>query len=208
MQRARAGAVRHHGPVSASWSTPDPGRVVTGTAFGRPYEHVEPATPPVRSDVLAALLTLAVPLLDAGPVGLAWAALAPRAVAVLAAGRYSAADPSTDAHIAGDGYFLAAVLLAGAITGLTAWAFGRRHGPAVVSALAVGGLGAAFVVMRVGEAVGVGALQRAVQGGATQVDVALDLGAVVALTGWPVAALLAFLVATLVRGEEAALSSG
>lgn len=194
--------------MSSSWSTPDPGRVVTGTAFGRPYVHVEPATPPVRSDVLAALVTLAVPLLVAAPVGLAWAALAPRAVAVLAAGRYAQVDPSSDVRIAGDGYFLAAVLLAGAITGLTAWGFGRRHGPAVVSALAVGGLGAAFVAMRVGEAVGVRALQQAVQGGATRVDVTLDLGAVVALAGWPVAALLAFLVATLVRGEEAELSSG
>jgi len=181
---------------------------VTGTAFGRPYEHVEPATPPVRRDVLAALVTLAVPLLVAAPVGLTWGALAPRAVAVLAAGRYLPADPSTDAHIAGDGYFLAAVLLAGAITGLMAWGFGRRHGAAVVSALAVGGLGAAFVVMRVGEAVGVQALRQAVQGGATRVDVTLDLGAVVALAGWPVAALLAFLVATLVRGDEAELSSG
>lgn len=194
--------------MSSSWTSPDPHRVVTGTAFGQPYEHVEPPSPPVRSDVLAALVTLAVPLLVAAPVGLGWAALAPRAVGVLAGGRYLQADPSSDAFIAGDGYFLAAVLLAGMVTGLTAWSFGQQHGPAVVTALAVGGVGAALIAMRVGEAVGVEALDRAVQGGATRIDVALDLGALAALAGWPAAAVLAYLAATLVRGRGHELSSG
>ena len=187
--------------MSTPWSTPDPHRTVTGTAFGQPYAHVEPISPPVRGDLLAALLTVAVPLLVAAPIGLAWAALAPRAQAVLAVDRYLQADPSSDAYIAGDGYFLAAVLLAGVITGLTAWRLGRQHGPAVVTALAVGGLGAALVVMRVGEAVGVDALKQAVRGGAARVDVTLDLGAMATLAGWPAAALLAYLAATLVRGK-------
>lgn len=187
--------------MSTSWSTPDPRRTVTGTAFGQPYVHVEPVSPPLRDDLLAALLSVVAPLLVAAPVGLAWAALAPRAQAVLAGDRYLQADPSSDAYIAADGYFLAAVLLAGVVTGLAAWRLGRRHGPAVVTALAVGGLGAAFVVMRVGEAVGVDALQQAVRGGAARVDVTLDLGAVAALAGWPAAALLAYLAATLVRGK-------
>ena len=181
---------------------------MTGTAFGQPYEHVEPPSPPVRSDVLAALVTLAVPLLVAAPVGLGWAALAPRAVGVLAGGRYLQADPSSAAYIAGDSYFLAAVLLAGMVTGLAAWSFGQQHGPAVVTALAVGGVGAALIAMRVGEAVGVEALERAVQGGAARVDVALDLGALSALAGWPAAAVLAYLAATLVRGRGHELSSG
>ena len=184
--------------MSFSWSSPEPSRVVTGTAFGRPYERLEPVSPALRLDLIAGLLTAVLTVLAGAPVGLLWAALAPRAQAILSGTLYLRADPSSDAYIVGDGYFLAAGLLAGVATGLLAWWLGRAHGPAVVPGLVIGGFAAAAVAMRVGEAIGLQGLQAAVRAGQTTVDINLELGSVVALAGWPVAALLAYLVATLV----------
>lgn len=175
--------------------------MVTGTAFGQPYAHVEPVAPPWRSDVLAALVAAAVTVLLGAPVGLLWAAVAPRAEAVLAGGQYLRADPSSDAYIAGDGYFLAACVLAGVVGGLVAWWLGREHGPAVVGGLAVGGLAAALVMRRVGEAVGLDGLVEAVLAREARVDLALELGAGTAVAAWPAAALIAYLAATLVAGR-------
>lgn len=188
--------------VSTSWSSPDPRRVVTGTAFGRPYERLEPVSPPLRLDLLAAAVTLAATVLAGAPLGLLWGALAPRAEAVLAGGQYLRADPSSDAYIAGDGYFLAACLVAGTVTGLVAWRLGRAHGPAVVCALAAGGLLAAYVTMRVGEVVGVDALLEAVTRSQERVELGLQLGAVVALAAWPAAALIAYVAASAVLGRS------
>lgn len=194
--------------MSTSWSSPDPPRVVTGTAFGRTYEHLEPTSPALREDVLAGLVTLLATLLAAAPVGLAWAALAPRPEGVLAGGRYLQAESQADAYIADDGYLFAAVLVAGVVTGLMAWRWGRAHGPAVVSALAAGGLVAAYVASRVGEAVGRDALVAATRAGAPRVELTLEVGALVVLAGWPAAALLAYLAATLLRGRESVEADG
>jgi hypothetical protein len=171
--------------------------VVTGTAFGLPYERVEDTSPPLRQDIAAGLLTFVVTVLAGAPVGLLWSALAPRAEALRVGERYVAADRSSSAFIAGDGYFFGAVLVAGLVTGLVAWWYGRTHGPAVVLGLAVGGLAAAAVAMLVGEQVGVAAFEASVRAGQDRVDITLVLMAREALAGWPVAALLAFAVPTL-----------
>ena len=176
--------------------------MVTGTAFGRPYERVEQVTPDLRDDVLAFLVTVLATLLAAAPVGLAWAALAPRPEGVLAGGRYLQVESQTDAFIAGDGYLFAAVLVAGVVTGLAAWHWGHAHGPAVVTALAAGGLVAANVASLVGEAVGRDALVAATSAGAPRVELTLEVGALVVLAGWPAAALLSYLGLTLARGRE------
>lgn len=175
---------------------------MTGTAFGQPYAREEQASPPRRVDALAAAVTVVVLTLVGAPVGLLWVALAPRAQAVLAGGEYLRADPSSDAYIAGDGYFLAAVVLAGAVSGLLVWWLGRLHGPAVVPALALGGLSGAFVAMRVGELVALDQLRSAISSGAERIDINLQLGAVATLAGWPAAALLAFLAASVLAGRS------
>lgn len=190
--------------MSTSWSSPDPRRAVSGPAFGQPEQSPGPAGPPARTDALAALVTLVVPLLVAGPLGLAWAALAPHPQAVLASGKYLQADPASSDYIAGDGYFFAAVVLAGLVTGLVAHRLGRVHGPAVVPALAAGCLAAAYGTMRVGETVGLDAARQAAAAGAERLDVTVRLGALVALAGWPAAALLAYLVAALLLGRRPA----
>lgn len=191
--------------MSDAWSSPDPRRVVvTGTAFGLSYERVEDASPPLRHDVAAGLLAFVVTVLAGAPVGLLWSALAPRAEALRVGELYLAADRSSSAFIAGDGFFLGAVLVAGLVTGLVAWWFGRAHGPAVVLGLAAGGVAAAAVAMVVGERAGVAAYDAAVRAGQDRIDVTLVLMAREALAGWPVAALLAFAVPTLLtdRGPE------
>lgn len=193
--------------VSTSWSAPDARRLVAGTAFGRPYEQLEQVSPPWRSDLLAAGVTLVVTVLAGAPVGLLWAALAPRAEAVLVDGQYLRADPSSDAYIAADARFFAAALLAGLLSGALAWRLGRRHGPAVVPALAAAGLAAAFVAVRVGEQVGLDELASAVAGRTERVELTLQLGASASLAVWPAVALLTWLALALLRPDPS-LSSG
>lgn len=166
-------------------------------AFDRSYERLEPASPPLLADVLAGLLTAVLTVLAGAPVGLLWAALAPRTQAVLTESRYLRTDPHSSAYIIGDGYFLAAGIFAGVVTGLLAWRLGRAHGPAVVLGLTVGGFAAAAVAMQVGEVLASQALQAAVLAGQVTVDINLQLLSVVALAAWPIAALLAFVGATL-----------
>ena len=183
--------------MSASWSAPDGRRVVAGTAFGVPYERVEQVSPPVRQDVLAGLVTVVVTVLAAAPVGLAWGVLSPRVQAERSGADYVRADLSGTAEIAADGFFLAAVLVAGVVTGLLAFRFARDHGPAVVAGLAAGGLAAAWTAMRVGEQLHVASSQAAVRSALPSVELPVSLTAHEALCGWAVAALLVHLVLTL-----------
>ena len=170
--------------------------MVTGTAFGASFEHVEQVSPPVRSDVLAGLVTVAVTVLAGAPVGLAWAALAPRPEVVLTGAAYVRADPSSKAYIAGDGFFLGAVLLAGVVTGLLAYWLGRAHGPAVVVGLAVGGLAAAFTAMRVGQRFFVSGVEQDMARRVPTLELPLALTAREALAGWAIAALCAYGLST------------
>lgn len=180
-----------------------PARVVTGTAFGQPYERIEPDAPPVLDDVKVGLLTLVVTVLVGAPLGLLWAGFAPRADVVVMGQAVNLTEAYGDAFIAADAFFLAAVLLAGLVGGLVAWRFGAAHGPAVVVALTVGGLAAAYVAMTVGEQVGFETLRAAVRsGGQGAFQLNLELKADTALLGWPLASLVAYLSASsLPRGR-------
>lgn len=179
---------------------PDPTRlIVTGTAFGVPYERVELVPPPRREDAVVGLLTFVATVLLGAPLGLLWAGFAPRVDVVVEGQDINLVEAYTDSFIAADAYFLAAVLLAGVAGGLIAWRFGRGYGPAVVVALTLGGLVAAFVAMTVGEQVGRQALQEAVRAGGQGVfELTLELKARGALIGWPLGSLLAYLAASLI----------
>lgn len=183
---------------------PDTSRVVHGSAFGRTFSRrVEPA-PPRSADVLAGLVTLLLNLLVAAPVGLLWGVLAPRVqVRLASATEGDLVQVYGDARIAADGYFLAAVAVAGLVAGVLAYLLGRRHGPTVVVALAVGGLLAAATAMLVGEQVGIlDAATRLASVGKYPVDAPLELHSLQALAGWPVASLAGFLFTALMLGSE------
>lgn len=190
--------------MSTSWTTPDPRRTApTAPRFGEAYVAVADETRPApKDDVVAALLTIAVTVLAGAPVGLLWAAVAPKVAVVIDAGNASLVRPMSDEFIAGDAYFLFAVALAGLVGGLLAWRLGRAHGPAVVVALTLGGVGAAYVAMVVGQLVGAEAVDLAVASTRQEVvELTLRLRAREALVGWPVASLLAYLGVSFVRGR-------
>ncbi len=182
--------------MSSGWAAPDARASGSGTTFS-PAEVVAPA-PALRTDVLAGLLTVAICTLVGAPVGLLWARVAPHVLVVVRGERLQVLDAYGDGFIAVDGYFLGAVLLSGGIAGWAAWRLAAAHGPAVVLGLAVGGFTGACVVMAVGEMVGADGLRGLVPAGAQgSTELAVQLRSTSALAGWPVAALLTYLVLAL-----------
>jgi hypothetical protein len=171
------------------------------------------APPGWGGESLAAILTVITLVLLGGPLGLLWAAVAPRVrVEVSQDGGTQLADPTSDGFIAVDGCFLVLAVLAGVLTGVLAWRVGRRYGPGVVVGLVVGGLLAAEVARQTGELVDAGQAQAVVDAGrAGVVELSVRLRAESARVGWPVAALAAHMVLTLFAGrsgQRPAVSSG
>lgn len=197
--------------MSTTWSSPDARTSAPRTSFRLGDEPSRAARPTLVSDVVAGLLSVVVSVLVAAPVGLLWAALAPRVRVVAAGDTLSFADVYGDDRIAGDGYFLLAVLLSGIVGGVLAWLLGRRHGPAVVVGLAVGGLLAAAVAQQVGSLVGSdlsAVVTQARAGARGTFDLSVKLQSVTALVGWPVGALLAYLAATLFSDRTSPAAAG
>jgi hypothetical protein len=194
--------------VRSPWSSPDPRGTGTGSAFA-PHAAAADAddAPPLAHDVRAGLITVAVTVLVGAPVGLLWAALAPPVEVVVSADGVRLVDRDSSAFIASDGYFVAAVLLAGVVGGALAWRLGSRHGPAVVPGLAVGGLLAAYIAMAVGGLVDDVALAELVEAGVQgRRELPARLRSRSALLVWPAASLLTFLVLVLRRPRD--VSSG
>ena len=193
----------HDGPVSNAWSTPDPRRTTTtAPAFGTSYALPLRARPSWRGDAFAGVLAAVVTVLAGAPVGLLWALVAPRVDVVVQGESVSLAMPGSSEFIAGDAYFLVAVTLAGVVGGLVAWRLGREHGPGVVVGLAVGGLAAAYVAQVAGEQVGLEDVRQAVAAGQQgALELSLRMRANVAMVGWPVGALVAWIAASALRGR-------
>ncbi len=176
--------------------------MTAGPAYGNAYDLPRQAGPSAKTDAWAGLVAAVVTVLLAAPVGLLWAALAPRVDVVIAGQDVQLAEPGSSAFIAGDGAFLLAVTLAGLVGGVLAWRLARAHGPAVVLGLTVGGLLAAYVAMVVGQQVGLEEVQRAVTGGQQgALELNLRLRAQEALVGWPVGALVGYVATSLLRGR-------
>jgi hypothetical protein len=162
-------------------------------------------SPRLAADVLAFALTGLGCVLLGAPVGLLWAAVAPRVDVVVADGGTTLAEPSPSGFIAADVLFLALVVAAGLLCGVAAWALAGQHGPGAVVGLAVGGLLAAEVARRSGQLVDAGqALAAAEAGQQGVVELSVRLRSAQALVGWPVAALAAHLVLTLLESREGA----
>jgi hypothetical protein len=149
----------------------------------------------LRGDVLAAVLTAVVVLLLGAPAGLLWAHLAPHAAFVLTPDGAGLVDPEDRSFLTADVVFGGITLVLGLVCGLVAYAVYRRHGPATVVGLLVGGLAASWVASRTGAMVGrdsfTAALLAVVHGapaGAVRRG-PVELRAAALLVAWPVAAL-------------------
>ena len=176
----------HDGPVTTPWAPPAQAAAAGG--------------PPLRDDAVAGGLTGVALVLLGAPVGLLWAAVAPRVRVVLGEGGPGLADPETGAFVGADLAFGALVLVVGLVCGAVAYRFGRGHGPAVVLGLVVGGLAAAYVAAKTGEQVGLEGFRAAVEDTARRgtVEATVRLRATEAVVLWPVGALAAFGAATAV----------
>lgn len=158
--------------------------------------------PGLLPDVLVAVAVAAGVLLLAAPVGLLWAALAPQADVVVQARGAGYADPETEAFIGSDGSFVLLTCLVGGALGYACWRTLRRWGPPVVAALAIASLAASFVAADVGSRVGRAEFEVAIRSGVpAELDAPVELLAREATVGWPVAALLGFLVPLAYRRE-------
>ncbi len=191
----------HHGGVSTPWATvPPPAR---DRALG--------TSPELRGDAAAAALVATVLVLLGAPLGLLWAAVAPRVQVVLGDAGPGLVDPESGAFLGADLAFGLLVLLAGLACGLLALLpRARPHGPGVVVGLLAGGLLAAYVAAQTGEQVGLEEFRAAVREGVVRgtVEASVRLRATEALVLWPAAALAAFAVGTALRPEPPAVSSG
>ena len=197
------------GTERSPWASPDPRPSGTGTCFGTVPSPRTDGTP-LWHDVRAGVLTVVVTVLVGAPVGLLWAALAPRVVVEVSGEDVQVLDAYRDGFIAVDAWFFAAVLVAGVIGGVLAWRLGGPHGPAVVLGLVVGGLAAAWIAARVGGEVDRLTAQQLIDSGVQgRRQIAVQLRSTSALLGWPLASLLAFLALSLLRRPEAPeVSSG
>src|SRR5262252_4322663 len=124
--------------------------------------------------------------------GLAWAAVAPRPLLVIAApGEAALVNAETTAFIAADVAFCLVCLAGGAISGALAYLFAvRKHGPLAMTGLLAGALAAAFAARWVGEHSGLAAFQHQLATlpvGARLLD-SLRLRATSALGLWALAA--------------------
>lgn len=168
-----------------------------------------------REDVTAFGGIVVASVLLGAPAGLLWAAVAPRlTVTVTDDGQQVTNLESTKAFIGADGTYLVVMLVMGLLCGALAWRFARRSGPWTVLALVSGGVLAALIAAAVGLRPGaqeaIAALQ---QGSSFRGDVDLFLGvrdgggevalrATWAAVGWPVGALVSFLIGAFQRPEE------
>lgn len=149
------------------------------------------------SDAAAGLLAAVVLVLLGAPVGLLWAALAPRVeLVVRGPGDAVFAERASSAFVDADVAFGALTLLAGLLCGAGAAWLGRRHGPGVVVGLLAGGLLAAFVAARTGERVGLEEFRTAVLQAREpgRAEAAVRLFTRELLVAWPVGALASFAV--------------
>lgn len=169
-----------------------------------------------QRDAAAFTVIVATLTLLAAPVGLLWAAVAPRYTVIRSdKGLDFPNIESTKAFVGADGSYVVVVLVVGLITGLLAWRYARQYGPATVLGLAVGGLLAAWIAGRVGLMPGSRSVVAALGDSSTvrgpidlylgkrdQATGDLSLRGAWGAVAWPVGALLVFVGFGLQRPEE------
>ena len=156
-----------------------------------------------RADSWAFGVTVAGLVLLGAPAGLLWSAVSPRLTVQLTAAGPSTGNVEGKAFVGADGSFVVVVLFVGLLSGLLAWRYGRRGGPATVLALLVGGLLAAKIAAVVGVRLGAADVRQLLHDPMARgsVELFLKLRSPWAIVFWPVGALAGFLLPAIVRPE-------
>jgi hypothetical protein len=123
------------------------------------------------------------------PAGLAWAALAPRALLqVVSPGAAVVVNAETSAFITADAWFCLISAAGGLVTGVIGYLLAvRRRGAAAALGLILGALAAALVTLWLGRHLGLAGFQHrlAVSAPGTRLESSLALGATSAVAFWP-----------------------
>jgi hypothetical protein len=156
-------------------------------------------TPRFRDDARTALLLGAAVAVSGLLAGVLWVLLAPTALVEVRDDAVFLVDPEGPAFIAADGWFAVLGTVAGFLCAVVAFARFRRHGPATLLGITVGGAIAAVLAWRLGHLLGPGNLEtRAAQvADGTKLQAPLDLRALGVLLAWPIASVSWFLALTL-----------
>jgi len=158
--------------------------------------------PPVRRAAAWFAVTLAGSALLGLLAGLIWGAAAPRALLrEVGSGTAQLVNAETTAFIAADAWFCGIAVVAGLLTGLVGYRFAsaRRDdaaGPASAAGLILGAIAGSFVMLWIGEQIGVSGYDQhlAASPKGTLFLAPLALGAKTALVFWPMATAIVILV--------------
>ena len=179
------------------WAPPDLSspRFDVQTGPLAPFARATPARR-LRADLLVGLAVAAGVLLLAGPVGVVWAAIAPRVgVQVQGPDQFALLQNEPEQFVGADAVFVLLTLVVGALVGWLCWRRLRAFGPAVVVALAGAALAASFAAASVGERPGRQELRDALDAGTPgRLDAPVRLRADEATVAWPLGALAGFLL--------------
>jgi hypothetical protein len=155
--------------------------------------------PLLRDDARAALALAAGVALSGLLVGVLWVLIAPRAMVEVRDDAVFLLDPEGPAFIAADGWFAVLGTVAGFLCAVVAFLRFRRHGPAALIGLTVGGLLAGVIAWRLGHLIGPGELaaRAADVPDGTRLEAPVELRALGVLLAWPVAAVSWYFALTL-----------
>jgi len=143
--------------------------------------------------------------------GLIWSEIAPRAaLQEISAGTAEVVNAETRAFIGADGWFCVIAAVAGLLTGVIGYRVGiaRRDGQtriAVTIGLIAGAVAGSFVMLWLGQQIGLGTYQQHLEHAAagTTFSASLVLGAKSALVFWPLLTSIVIVVAEVGRSREA-----
>ena len=159
----------------------------------------------LRAELRTGLWTLAVLVLCGAPLGLLWAAVAPRADLVQQGDSLGFADLETKDFIAADGLLFLLGVAAGVLAAVLAWRLGRHRPLGTLLGLVAGAGLASLVAWRTGiriddrEALLAAARDPA---GTRALDLPLALRSHAALLGWPAGGALTFALIALRRPQS------
>ena len=163
--------------------------------WGPPVPRADPA-PPLVDETRAGVIAVVLVAMLGAPVGLIWAAVAPKVLVEPTPEGLSLVAPDAKTFVGADGWFFVIALLTGLVCGVVAWRLGRRRQLGTALGLSVGSLAAAIIAWRVGHLVDVPRLSSLLQAlpGKPTIDPTLDVRAKGVLLAWPVGAVSAFVV--------------
>jgi hypothetical protein len=160
---------------------------------GAPAPFGPPAAPPgpsLRRELLVAAVAAAAVVAVGFPLGALWAAVAPRAAAVVIqdpSGVRQAADPhpELEAFIGAESWYVLLTAGTGMLVALGVWLLLRRYrGVPVLLGLGLGGVGAGALTLWFGHRFGLGAARQTPIGGHFTAPVNLQAGGIGLWHGW------------------------